>query len=99
MLTSAKLRRARHKKLYLLKLNMGVCLCAKCEVSSIILTSFRKGAGGNLSAPLGPPQNEPLKSPPRLGLSRARLAINKKQRYFYSPDYQLAENLILCFGL
>ena len=44
---------------------MGVYLCAKFEVSSVILTSFRHG-GGNFTSP--PPQNEPLKSPPRLGL-------------------------------
>ena len=43
---------------------MGVYLPAIFEVSSIILTSFRQGGGRNSS----PPQNEPLKSPPRLGL-------------------------------
>ena len=50
---------------------MGGYLCAKFEVSSVILTSFRQGGsgggrGGNFTSP--PPQNEPLKSPPRLGL-------------------------------
>ena len=45
---------------------MGVYLCAKFEVSSIILTSFRLGRGVILPPP---PQNETLKSPPRLGLS------------------------------
>ena len=44
---------------------MGVYLRAKFEVSSIILTGFRQGV--ILTPP--PPQNEPLKSPPRLGLS------------------------------
>ena len=44
---------------------MGVYLRAKFEVSNIILTSFRLGRGVIL--PL--PQSEPLKSPPRLGLS------------------------------
>ena len=29
---------------------------------------------------------------------RARLAMNKKQKYFSWPDHQLAENLILVFG-
>ena len=43
---------------------MDVYLRAKFRVSSIILTSFIQG--GNFT-PL-PPQNEPLKSPPRLGL-------------------------------
>ena len=48
---------------------MCVYLRAKCEVSRKIRTSFRWGRGGILppTAPL-PPQNEPLKSPPRLGL-------------------------------
>ena len=40
---------------------MGVYLCAKFEVSSVILTVL----DGVISPP---PQNEPLKSPPRLGL-------------------------------
>ena len=31
--------------------------------------------------------------------SRARLAINKKQKYFSLPYHQLAENQILVFGL
>ena len=31
--------------------------------------------------------------------SRARLALNKKQKYFSLPDHQLAENQILVFGL
>ena len=44
---------------------MGVYLRAKFKVSSIILTSFRLGRGVILPSP----QNEPLKSPPRLGLS------------------------------
>ena len=30
---------------------------------------------------------------------RARLALNKKQKCFSLPDYQLAENLILVFDL
>ena len=46
---------------------MGVDLHAKFEDSSIILTSFRQG--GNLTPPPPhPPQNKPLKSPPKLGL-------------------------------
>ena len=48
MLTSAKLRRSRQKKLYFLKLPIDVYLRAKfvsnlCEVSCIILTDFRQG--------------------------------------------------------
>ena len=30
--------------------------------------------------------------------SRARLAINKKQKYFSLPDYQLLKNFVLVFG-
>ena len=47
---------------------MCVCLRAKFEVSSIILTSLRKEV---ILPPSTPPQNKPLKSPPRLGLKRA----------------------------
>ena len=43
---------------------MSVYLRAKFEAFSIILTSFRQG-GSNFTPP--PPQNELLKSPPRLG--------------------------------
>ena len=68
-LTSAKLRVSWYWKVYFLKLHMYVYLYAKFQVSSIILTGFRQR--DNLS----PPQNEPLKSPPRLGLS-----ISGKQR-------------------
>ena len=48
---------------------MGGYLRAKCEVSSINLTGFRPGGGGNFTPP-SPPQNEPLKSPPILGLNQ-----------------------------
>ena len=47
---------------------MGVYLRVKFEAFSIILTSFREG--GNFT-PLPPPQNELLKSPPRLELTAA----------------------------
>ena len=43
---------------------MGVYLRVKFGVSSIILTSFRQEC--NFTSP-PPPQNEPLKGPPRLG--------------------------------
>ena len=71
MLISAKLREPRPQKVYLLKLHMGVYLRAKFEVSSIILAGFRQG----VILPPPPPQNEPLKSPPRLGLR------NKKKKW------------------
>ena len=45
---------------------MCVYLRTKFEVSSIILTSFRQGV---IPPPPPPPQNEPLKSPLRLGLT------------------------------
>ena len=47
---------------------MGVYLHAKFEDSSIILTSFRQGVILPLSPLPPPPQNKPLKSPPKLGL-------------------------------
>ena len=49
-------------KRYIFWIYMSVYLCVKFEFSSISLTSFRWG-----NAPPPPPQNEPLKSPPRLG--------------------------------
>ena len=48
-MTSAKLRGPRHQKVNFLKLNMGVYLRAKFEVSRIILTGFRQG--GNFTPP------------------------------------------------
>ena len=45
---------------------MGVYLHVKFKISSIILTGFRQGV--ILPSPPRPPQNEPLKSPPRLRL-------------------------------
>ena len=50
---------------------MVVYLYAKYEVSSIILTSFRQAGGVilPLPPPPSPPQNEPLKIPPRLWLT------------------------------
>ena len=35
----------------------------------------------------------------KFGMDRARLAINEKQIYFSLPDRQLAEKMILVFGL
>ena len=61
-----------------MKLHMCLYLRAKFEVSSIILTSFRLGAIYTPPPPLPPrpltpPQNETLKSPPRLGLKSISL--------------------------
>ena len=74
MLTSAKLGEPWYKKIHFLKLNMCVYLLAEFEVSSIIPTSFKKGRGERegVILPLPPPQNELLKSLPRLGLERIK---------------------------
>ena len=63
MLTSPKLKRSFSRKVYFLKPNTCLYIRPKFQVSSQILISFRQGF---LTQP--PPQNEPLKSPPRLGL-------------------------------
>ena len=52
-------------------------LRAKFEVSSIILTNFRRG-GNFTPPPSSTPQNERLKIPPRLGL---------KKNKFMAPFY------------
>ena len=53
---------------------MGVHLYVKFEVSSIILTGFRRGGvEGGSSSP--PPQNELRKSLPRLGLSTVLIIL------------------------
>ena len=54
---------------------MRVYLRAQCEVSSIIITSFRQGEGVFLPYPQ--PQKEPVKSPPRLRLSSYNLQLIK----------------------
>ena len=54
-------------------------LSTKFEVSSVILASFRQGV--ILPPPLPTPQNEPLKSPPRLGLIK-RQNKNPKKIFF-----------------
>ena len=60
-------------------------LRAKFEVSSIVLTIFRT-EGGVIPPPPPTPQNEPLKSSPRLGLS-ADLS------YTYKCVFQVSVNL------
>ena len=86
ILTSAKLRGRWYYKVYFLKLNMCEYLRAKFEVSSMILTSFRQEGGEEFNPPPIPPrthtlspQNEPLKSPPRLGL-KSRLNYQYKRK-------------------
>ena len=68
---------------------MGVYLRAKFEVSSIILTSFRQGGGDNFMPPLPPPQNEPLKGPPRLGLKTMKKFFISSKSSFLSRDIQI----------
>ena len=65
-MTSAKLKRPWYEEVYFLKLNMSVYLRTQFEVSNVIVTSFRK------RVILPQPPNQPLKSPPRLGLPRKK---------------------------
>ena len=58
---------------YFLKLHMGVYLRAKFEVSSVILTGFRRGGGNFTPHPL-PPQNQ---TPKKLIQIRVN-GLNKK---------------------
>ena len=70
---------------------MDVYLHAKFEVSSTILTRFRQGGGGGNFTPL-PPQNEPLKSPPRLRLSdlfNGPTYLKGRSSYYCLLDYWL----------
>ena len=53
---------------------MGVYLRSNFEVSRIILTSLRQG---EVIVPPAKPQNEPLKSTPRLELSSLKSKVNK----------------------
>ena len=63
----SRIKRTLALKVYFVKLHMCVSLRTKFQASTIILISFRHGG-----VILPPPQNEPLKSPPRLGLKRIR---------------------------
>ena len=66
----SKLKGALILKVYflkLLKLHMSMYLCAKLQVSSITLTSFRQGWGVILPPPPPLPQKEPLKAHPDSG--------------------------------
>ena len=49
---------------------MCVYLRTKLQISSIILTSFRQGGYVYSPSPPSQPQNELLKSPPRLALTK-----------------------------
>ena len=70
---------------------MRFYLRAKFEASSVILTSFRHkgGWGEGVTLPTTyPPQNEPLKSPPILGLS---------DQYLMKDQFQ-ESSIIFIFG-
>ena len=76
---------------------MGVYLRAKLEVSSIILTGFRLGE----LLPLPPPQNQPLKSPPRLGLKLTYYSLlpNFSKYFFKTGIFSLLLYLHVFAGL
>ena len=76
-----------------MKLHMCVYLHAKFEVSGIILTRFRYGI---IPPPTPPPQpqNEPFKSPPRLGLKAWKYIT----RDFRGIVYFLWEQVCLMFA-
>ena len=63
---------------------MNVYLSVKFQVSSVILTTFRQGG-----VILPPPQNEPLKSPPRLGLRE-----HVKQYFQWKPQLYEKEKVL-----
>ena len=76
---------------------MDAYLRAKFEIFSIILTSFRER--GEVILPPGPtsPQNEPLKSPPRLGLMEARVScLSIQQKYSNSKQKTQKQNIMHC---
>ena len=67
---------------------MSVYLCVKFEVSSIIPTGFR---WGNFTTPPPPPQNEPLKSPTKLGLTQQIHILHEK-----NPLRKGVKRLLVC---
>ena len=74
---------------------MGVYLRAKFEVSSIILTGFRRGGVNSPNPPPLPPENEPLKSPPRL---RLKLVIISEYQnigiFLQKVTYQIGHKIL-----
>ena len=84
MLKLAKLRGPWYQKVCLLKLHTCLYLCTKFQVSSITPTTFRQEEVGNFIPTLLPPQNEPLKNPPRLGLKYIK--SHKKILLFTTMD-------------
>ena len=76
---------------------MNFYLRAKFQVSSITLTSFKKGVGerGRGEGYFYPPQSKPLKSPSRLGLNCRQISIlfanSFSKRLFNSTFLQTEE--------
>ena len=54
---------------------MGVYLHAKCEVSSMILTSFREGGVVLPASPPPPPQKETPKKPTQIRVNRKVVTV------------------------
>ena len=97
VLTLAKLRRFFYKtcKIYVV-FSETTYLCVfkvsnfstKFQVFTIILMGFRQE---NVILPPSPPQNEPLKSPPRLGLTR--ILVQTQSKIFYRLSTKGFHNL------
>ena len=87
--------------MYFLNLHMGVYVRIKSQVSSTILTSFRQG--GWYFTPPPPhthththaPQNELLKSPPKLGLNDL-FSVLKGKNLEKKKDLCNVANDLLC---
>ena len=70
---------------------MYLYLRNKCQVSSIILTSFRQGVILILLNPPPQPQNETLKSPRRLGLNIkvTQIRVSRAENRYNCSQYDL----------
>ena len=97
-----KIKRALVLKGIFLKLHMGMLLCTKFQVSSIILTSFRQRGNFTSSPPTHThthiPQNEHLKSPARLGLiPQSNFACQKRKRITATLDQESKSAEVHCY--
>ena len=71
-------------------LHMDVSLCTKLQVSRMILTTFRQ-LGEAFYPPLPLSQNQPLKSPPRLGLRNSILrTILQCQKFSRVENFEVS---------
>ena len=73
---------------------MRVYLRTKFQVSSVILTSFRQGV--NLP-PTPPPQNKPLKSPPRLVLKKRSVISQRRCFAYINVNYHSQKRILSVF--